>query len=194
VINRIHRIFALLCLLAAGLLGSSIANAHGGEDHGDEGKAPAPAIAVAPRAVAQSDDFELVALLDDGPSKNRRLIITVDRFKTNEPVVGAKLEVEAGAQNIPAQEQSPGVYAVQFAALNSLASGAKLPLTISLETADGADLLTTTLELPASASSGVAHAHGRAEYAVWAAGTVILLAGAIFLVMRRRQFTKRNLS
>lgn len=191
--NRIHRFFALLCLLAAGLLGSSMASAHGGEDHGDEGKRLAPAIAIAPRALAQSDDFELVALLDEGPSKSRQLLITVDRFKTNEPVVGAKLEVEAGGQTPPAQEQSPGVYAVQLATPNSLASGAKLPLTISVETTGGSDLLTTTLELPVTAPSDATHSHGRAEYAVWVAGAALLLAAAILLGMRRR-FTKRALS
>ena len=97
---RIHRLTALLCLHVVSLMGSSLALAHGGEDHGDEGKSPAPTTAIAPRASAQSDDFDLVAVLEAGEPQGARLYITLDRFKTNEPVVGAKLEVDAGGQRV----------------------------------------------------------------------------------------------
>lgn len=192
--HHMSRLLILLCLLAAGLFGSAMALAHGGEDHGDEGQRLAPATTVLPRALAQSDDFELVALLDEGPSKSRRLLITLDRFKTNEPVVGAKLEVDAAGQNFSAPEQSPGVYGVQFAALSSLTPGAKLPLTILVETADGSDLLTTVLELPATAPSDIPHDHGRTEYTVWTAGAALVWVAAIVLVVCRRHFKKRDLS
>lgn len=188
---RVHRWFMLLCLLFAGLLVNSMANAHEGEDHGDEGKRPAPNTAIAPRAPAQTDDFELVVLLDEGPSKSSRLLITLDRFKTNEPVVGAKLEVDAGGQSLPAQELSPGVYGVQLAALNRLAPSAKLPLTVTVETTDSSDLLTTTLELAAPAPSASPEVHGRVEYVVRAAGATLILAVGIVLLVRRRYFKKQ---
>ncbi|WP_374595558.1 hypothetical protein [Aquabacterium sp.] len=187
---RIYRFTALLSLLVAGLLGSSLANAHGGEDHGDESKIPAPATAVAPRASAQSDDFELVAVLNAGQPQGPRLSIFVDRFKTNEPVVGAKLEVDAGGQSVPIKEESPGIYVAQLAALSSVAPGAKLALTISVEAGDTSDLLTTPLDIPASATDGPAHAHSRAEFAVWIAGAAIAVAAVGLLFVRRRRQNK----
>jgi len=184
---RTHRAAALLGLLAFGLLGSSLATAHGGEDHGDEGKSPAPATGVAPRASAQSDDFELVAVLSAGPPQGPRLSIMVDRFKTNEPLVGAKLEVDAGGQSVPIKEERPGLYVAQLAAQSSVAPGAKLPLTISVDAGDTSDLLTTALEIPASSTDGIEHRHSRSEFAVWLAGAALALAAVILLFVRRRR-------
>lgn len=183
---RIHRLTALLCLHVVSLMGSSLALAHGGEDHGDEGKSPAPTTAIAPRASAQSDDFELVAVLEAGERQGARLYITLDRFKTNEPVVGAKLEVDAGGQNLPVQEASPGIYVVQLAA-PGMAAGAHLPLTISVDAGDTSDLLTTTLEVPVVAAEDPAHAHSRSEWTVWMLGAAVAVAGSGLLIVRRRQ-------
>ncbi len=183
----IYRFFLLFSLLTAGLLGSIWANAHGGEDHGDEGKSPAPVLAIAPRALAQSDAFELVAVLDAGKSQSPRLLIIVDRFKTNEPVVGAKLEIDAGGQSVPVKEESPGIYVARPAALNSMAPGAKLPLTISVETADNSDLLTTTLELPATAPGDIAHNYDRGKFLVWAIGAGLVVVALALLIIRRQK-------
>ena len=60
-----------------------------GHDHGD---APAAAVGTAsPRVSAHSDLFELVGTVDSGELK-----IHLDRYATNEPVLDAKIEVEAG--------------------------------------------------------------------------------------------------
>lgn len=182
------RFFALFSVLIVSLLASGLARAHGGEDHGEESKSPVPALAVAPRAQAQSDDFELVAVLDAGPAQNRRLWLIVDRFKTNEPVLGAKLEVDAGGQSVSAKEESPGIYVVWLAALSSAAPGATLPLTISVDAGDTSDLLITTLDIPALTPSETVHGHTMAEFAVWAASAVVAgVAVAVLIVRRRRQ-------
>ncbi len=184
---QIKRIVVVLGLLVFGALGSTGASAHGGEDHGDEAKAPAPTVATAPRAVAQSEDFELVAVLEDAKPDGRRLSLSLDRFATNEPIVGAKIEVEGGGQNMAAKETSPGVYVVPFGVPANAAPGTKLPLTISIEAGDSADLLTATLDIPAPPDSAAVHAHGRGEIVTWFAGAALGLAAVALLVVRRRR-------
>lgn len=179
--------FVVLSLLALGALGSIGASAHGGEDHGDEAKAPAPTVAIAPRAVAQSEDFELVAVLEEEKPEGRRLSLTLDRFATNEPITGAKLEIEGSGQNVATKETSPGVYVAAFGVPANATPGTKLPLTISIEAGDSADLLTTTLEIPAPPDSVAAHVHGRGEIASWLAGAVLGLATVVLLIVRRRR-------
>ena len=190
--THLHRFWILFGVLATSFLGGSVAWAHGGENHGDEGNGAAPNVALLARAWAQSDDFELVAVLNESPSASRRLLITVDRFKSNEPVVGAKLAVEVAGQSLPVLEQTPGVYTFESDVVNTLTPGTKLPLTISVETTDSADLLTTTFELPNTAESGTASRLQRSDYIVWAASTALVLAAALLLVVRRHRFTTRT--
>jgi hypothetical protein len=61
-----------------------------GHDHGDE--APAASGTASPRVTSHSDLFELVGIVDAGV-----MTVYLDRYASNEPVVGAKVEVEAGA-------------------------------------------------------------------------------------------------
>lgn len=180
----------MLSMLSISLISANQVYAHGGEDHGEAGKTPPPAIAIAPRATAQSEDFELVAVLDESQPKSRRLFITVDRFKTNEPVSGAKLEIDAGGQNTSAIEDTPGVYIASFAALNKLAAGSKLPLTISIEANDISDLLSADMEIPTTPLNETEHSHRNAGYAAWGAGAAFILAAIIGLIARRRHSKK----
>lgn len=178
----IKRCAFLLSLLATGLLGSGAASGHGGEDHGDAaGAKPPPTMASAPRASARSDEFELVAVLDT----ERRIVATLDRFATNAPVEGARLEIDAAGQSAVAVESSPGVYVAKIAALTQAAPGMKLPLTIAIEAGDSADLLTTTLEIPAPAEKDVASVRGGADRAAWRIGAALLLAAVAALVVLR---------
>lgn len=187
---RIIHLGAVLSLLASGLLlGSSTASAHGGEDHGDAAHAtPLPAMAAAPRADAQSDEFELVAVLEEGG----QMRLTLDRFATNAPVVGAKLEVDGNGQNAVATETSPGVYVAKLGALAGAAPGTKLPLTISIETGDSADLLMATLEIPAPVAGGVTHVRGWSETVTWLLSAVFGLAAVALLIARRNRQNKKG--
>lgn len=81
---RLRAPFLALLLLVAP---SAIVHAHEGHDHGDA--PPPPEIRAAPRATAASETLELVAVAEDGG-----LTIWLDRFATNEPVVGATIDVE----------------------------------------------------------------------------------------------------
>lgn len=167
------------------LLGTALAAAalpalaHGDEDHSEPHPVatPAPMAAQGPRAEAQTDAFELVATLEQD-----RMVLHIDRFDTNEPVVGAQVEVDTGAVQATATQTSPGVY---WMAQGALGQPGKHPLTITIETEDTADLLTATLEVtapPAATASGP-----KSEpWMVWGLGGTLLLSGAGLLALRRR--------
>lgn len=167
-----------ILLLVAAMALALPAWGHGGEDHGD---APAPVMAVeaAPRAVAASEEFELVVVSQGG-----KLTLYLDRFATNEPVADAQVEVESGALKAVATQVAPGVYALGGA---SFAKPGKYPLTISVQAGDSADLLAATLDLSAPAG-GVAHAHSKSEWAVWGvSGALLLVAAALLALWRGRK-------
>lgn len=198
---------ALLLCGAAGLWTSVGVAAHEGEDHGDSPHPPdtAAAPAGAPRATAQSPVFELVILLDSAAPANGAagptLRLLLDHFATNEPVRGAQVEVDGAGPAVPARESSPGVYLARLGTPGPLAAGTKLPLTISVEAGDSADLLSTTLVIPSPTADAMAPgplAAGRlgrlaaAGSALWpAAATAAAVAGlaglALALLRRRRR-------
>ena len=140
--------------------------AHGGEDHGDA-PAPLPTATSAPRAEAQTPDFELVI-----EPQGQSLLLFLDSFTSNEPVTGAQVEVQSSDLQATATEVSPGTYRVAGAAWTLAGAHA---LTISVQTADTADLLSATLDIPAAVATATAEKTGTA----WPAGrTVWMLAGA----------------
>lgn len=178
--------FALLLTL---WLASGNALAHGGEDHGDEAPPPAAAVQAGPRATAASDDFEFVAA-----PQGERLLVFLDRFATNEPVQGARIEIESGAFKAVATSVSPGVYAVDGSAFKAPGRHA---LTVTIETdakAGGvSDLLSATLEVAAPSTN--AATRSRSGFGVqgiggstlaWLAAGVLALLAAIALWRRAR--------
>lgn len=162
----------LACI--AFLIAAPVAFGHGGEDHG----APPPPVvsqSAAPRAIAASEEFEAVAVLE-----GKKLVIYLDRFASNEPVAGARVEIDGGGLKGVAAELSPGVYGIDAAAL----AAAKHPLTIAIETGDSADLLSATLDV-APAQAAVGHVHGWSEWWVWLGAALVALAASVLLALRR---------
>lgn len=152
-----------------------------GHSHGEVAK-PEMTAGIAPRTSAQSDDFELVAVLAEG-----KLTLYLDRYADNTPVPDAEVEIESGTFKAVAAQLAPGVYSVPGQAF---AQPGKHPLTISVQTGDAADLLTATLDL-ALPAAGVEHAHGWGEWTVWGASGVLLLAGAGLVAVRRRKMKRK---
>lgn len=149
---------------------------HGDEDHG---AAPPPVTqSMAPRAVAATEEFEVVAVLED-----KHLVVYVDRYASNEPVAGAKVEIEGVGQQGIAAESAPGTYLLNLAAA---LPPAKHALTISIEAGDSADLLTATLDTSLAAPAA-AHAHYWSEWIVWGLAALLLLVSAALLAARRRK-------
>ena len=169
--------------------------------HGPNGEhldAPATASAGAslPRLEAASDAFELVAEL-----RAKELVMHVDRFETNVPVLDAKLEVESGALKAMAVFRADqGDYAVTDPALlKALAAPGEHGLVFTLVAGQDSDLLDGTLvnNMGAAAAGSDGHGHSHAgehghdhglERTAWiGAGFVALgLIGGIIWWRQRR--------
>jgi len=196
-----------LALAAILLCGSAPVLAAPGA-HGPNGEhldAPATmrAASALPRVEAKSEAFELVAEL-----RASELTILVDRYESNEPVLGAKLEVESGAFKATAAFRAEqGDYVVTDAAmLKALAAPGEHGLVFTLVAGKDSDLLDGTLvgsaaRAAASAKDDHGHAHGgddhghdhELERAAWiGAGVAALgLIGGIALWRQRRSETGR---
>lgn len=182
----------MACALACGAL---TAGAHGGEDHGEAAAAPVQ-VGQAPRAVAQTDDFELVMVLTgaqasgEPPTIPPVLTLYLDRFATNAPVAGATVEVESGAFKAVAKQVEPGVYTV---AGQVFAKPGRYPLTVSVQTDDGADLLEASLQYEApkasASTSSPESAPAWRKLGGWAAGLALVLIIAVWAWRRGRAGT-----
>ncbi|MFZ6751055.1 hypothetical protein [Undibacterium sp. Ren11W] len=165
-----------ICLLCLSLT----VYAHGDEDHA--AKVPVLTQSVATRTFAVTEEFEVVAVLEE-----KKLMIYLDRYASNEPVLKAKLEVEGAGVKAYASETSPGTYVLDM----PLLAAGKYPLTITLEAGDISDLLSLNLEIatPANSASHDSGWHYWRVGGVWAAwlSTVLLLAWIGVFVARRRK-------
>lgn len=180
--KHVRKIF-LVTLIAL----SSPIWAGGDSSDGHSHAAPAPvpvpvSQSVTPRAVATTEEFEVVAALE-----GKKLWVYVDRFASNEPVTQATVEIEGAGLKGVASETSPGTYVLEIA---TTLPQAKHPLTISIEAGDTVDLLSATLDTSAPVAN-VAHAHGWSEWVAWVlAGALLLFAGILFAARRRKRAKK----
>lgn len=166
-------------LFALGL--TLTAAAQGGGDSSDghthaEAEKPLVSVDVAPRTSAQSEEFELVAVL-----ANKKLTLYLDRYASNAPVAEAQIELESGTVKHIAAQTEPGVYVVPG---EPFSRPGKYPLVFTIQTADNADLLTATLEV---AQPVAAPAQAKDTRLVWGAAGALLLAGVGVVWIRRRK-------
>lgn len=179
---------SLAALLTAPALVWAAAGAHGPDgEHldapGDHAHAHAPA-SDAPRMQAASELFELVATLAGG-----ELSILIDRYATNAPVLGAKVEVAAGNARASAQFHADnGDYAVADEAfLTAISRPGEHALVFTIVAGNESDLLDGVLRV---APAAVPDAHGAAHrphwpWAVPAAAIAAALAVAGWRLRRR---------
>ena len=167
-----------VCLAALPLVfGSALAH----EGHDDAPAARAPTSGLVPRVEAASPDIELLAEWRHGA-----LVIYLDRFATNEPLSGATIEVEEGANRGTAAPVGEGLYQLSAP---WLARPGKHPLVFTVHAKDLDDLLNGTLEVPEAHAAGEKTAMsglitGWKAYAAGAA--VLLLFAGVFIARRRR--------
>ena len=112
--------------------------AHAGHD--DEAPVAAAPSGTMPRTEAASAEFELVGVV-----KGQALVITLDRFATNEPVTDGAIEVAEGDSTVTAKVQEDGTYLL---AAPWVGRPGKHDLTFTVTAGDTADLLTATLDVP----------------------------------------------
>lgn len=160
--------------------------AHGPNGEHLDAPTTKPAASALPRLEAKSEVFELVAELRTG-----ELVIMVDRFESNEPVLGAKLEVESGSlKAIAAYRAEQGDYAVTDAAmLRALAETGEHGLVFTLVAGQDNDLLDGTMLTTDGGPDEHAHGHDHdMERAAWiGAGFAALgLIGGIAWWRQRR--------
>lgn len=191
---------ALTLLLSAHPAALAAPGAHGPNGEHLDGPVTVRAASALPRVEAKSELFELVAELRAG-----ELAIFVDRFETNEPVLGAKLEVESGALKAAAAFRAEqGDYVVTDAALlKALAAPGEHGLVFTLVAGQDSDLLDGTLvgspgrTAAAAAGDDHGHAHGgddhghghELERAAWIGAAVVslgLIGGIAWRRQRRR--------
>jgi len=163
-------------------LSSGLALADEGHDHGDA--APAAAGSASPRLDAHSDLFELVGVVEKG-----QMTIYLDRFATNEPITGAKIEYEAGADKGVAAAQADGTYLVKF---DALTKPGQLPFSFTVTAGSDTDLLTAEL------ATADPHEHEEESGPAWsrwlpyAAGAALAAVVLTFLLARRRRAARLN--
>ncbi len=180
-ISAAHRL-VWACLAALPLVfGSALAH----EGHDDAPAAHAPVPGLTPRVAAASPDIELLAEL-----RKDTLLIYLDRFATNEPLSGATIEVEEGANRGTAAPAGEGLYQVSTP---WLARPGRHALVFTVHAKDLDDLLNGTLEVLGTHGIGdrVAPSGFTTNWMVYAAAAaVLLLVAGAFMARRMRRPNK----
>ena len=151
----------------------------------DDAAPSAPGIPGAniPRVEAQSDLFEIVGVVQSGV-----MTLFLDRYTTNDPVVDAKIDIEAGPHKGSAHANPDGTYTFKNAALTQ---PGQLPVTFTIAAGSENDLLAGELVItdPEAAKS---HANDDPLWKRWwwVAAALLLLGGVAIAWWSRRNRVK----
>lgn len=141
-----------------------------------------------PRIETFTESFELVGHLEE-----EELSILIDRYASNEPVLGGMLEVEYKDIKAPAKFHADhGDYAItEPRLLKALSTPGKHALLFTFAAGKDSDLLEGTLEVGAD-DDAEAHTHGL-RYRYWIALVVAALAllGGMAMVRRRNNSLRK---
>jgi hypothetical protein len=167
-------------LVAILLLFTSPVQAGPGHDHGDG--APATSAGPAsPRFSVVTDLFEVV-----GQKTDKGLVVFVDRFATNEPVLNAKVSIELGSTKLDGAFQADtGTYLFPREPFTKPDTYA---LVINVAAGDDIDILAGNLVIPENTNSD-AHSHAPPLWMMIVGGVVAIIAIVLFFGLRRRRAT-----
>jgi hypothetical protein len=148
--------------------------------HGDDvvGAAP-PGVSLSPRLVARSGDFELV-----GVARGRTLRIYLDRFADNQPVLGAKLDIDVDGQTMSATAEPSGIYTVTA---NWVAQTGHHDVIFTIASDQGSDLLAGTLEIPPAPAAASPAGNGGGMLVPSIGNIVAFLLGLLATATLRRR-------
>lgn len=138
-LGRPHTTAAFLVAVLVCMFSLSAANAHEGHSHEDDAAKAALSASAYPRATAQSDLYEVVAV-----AKDKRLTIYLDRFGTNDPVPDARLRIAIGDREPVDATPENGGYVVP---LPDLPNAGSVEVVFTVESPAGDDLLVGTLSI-----------------------------------------------
>lgn len=178
----IRPLVILVAALVATAMQTSVADAHAGHDHGPNIEVSA---SVAPRFEAASDDFEVLGVL-----KGSDIVLTLDRFRTNEPITTAKIEATINGEAATVAAAADDTYKISSPALGK-PGRAEVLLTIQAGTVS--DLLAGVIEVPgavAAPTRSIAWWQGLPiARESFIAGFVGLMAGVLGVLFVRRRST-----
>lgn len=157
--------------LIAGFI--SISSAHEGHKHENESK-PRSNVAVTPTLTAVSENYELVAILQD-----RQMTIYLDQFASNAPIIDADLEFDFSGAVVKATRNPDGTYAATLP--KNIDLKRSLPVNITVVAPAGADLLSGDLMI----SETEQHSSWMALWVIAPAGTSIAILLLAWLAYRR---------
>jgi hypothetical protein len=183
---KLNYLSALLVFLSS-LIFSTSSFAHGADDH-EHAAAPTNTIQMAPRAAAQTEDFELLAVL-----QGRHLVIYLDDFNTNQAIANAQIEISSNtngqAFKAIAKQTSPGVYVIDLNA-GVFEKAGKYPLTITVQAGELGDIMTTQLDIPEQHEDEIATSGFTFKTWMWAAlASLLLIAFGIFSYQRKARIS-----
>jgi len=164
--------------------------AHGGEDHGDEARAPVSLSASGPQLELKSPEVELLGMVRDG-----RLTVYADRYATNEPILNAKIELESTSGSGHKLQLRPAQDGSYTAAADWLQQPGTYEVVVSVEAAGVEDLLIGSLQIP-SPKPGEIRGRAWLDYGKWAAGgmTGLVALLVLFKFIRRRKGAAASLA
>lgn len=172
-------------LMSSALAGGDSSDGH---THGTAAPTvPVPINTAAPRVTSQTDQFELVGVLE-----GTVLTMYLDKFGTNAPVSKAQIEVASGSWKASATEIAPAIYTV---AADALAQTGRHPLTLTVLAGDESDLMDATLEVGVTVPLATTAQSTRytGKWTIWSGATALLLAAlGLFAVRRRKQHRKQS--
>ena len=183
-------IIAAIATFSVPLLAAPGAHGPGGE-HLDAPGAAVSSGSSTPRVESKSETFELVARLEGGV-----LLILIDRYETNEPVLGASVDIESGGSKSKAAFRSEqGDYVVTDPAMLKLLAGPGTHSVIFTITAGKDNDLLDGKLIPGSAAGSHDSAAGSSglrgmSMAALIAATIFGVGAAIYF-FRRRQSASR---
>jgi hypothetical protein len=179
--KRFISVFALLASITMFLSGFALASP--GHDHSHDAAPQTAAASALPRFEAHSELFEVVGVLHED-----ELSVFVDRFNSNAPVLGAKVELESASAKAAGQfHEDHGDYSFALASFKKPGSH---PITLTITDGEDIDMLAGNLVVPEEVASHASSTSFIRQAGIWTFGLPVLAA---LIWLGRRLHKRRNL-